>query len=553
MLLELSVKNLAVVEALEVSFEPGMSTITGETGAGKSILLNSLGLALGVRADKSMVRSGAARADVSATFLLEHNPRAQALLNEQALDGDTECVLRRVIGADGRSKAFINGVSMPLTVLKQLGECLVDIHGQNEHQLLLKPAEQLALLDGYADNAQRLSALDALAREHRELSTRLTELQDNQESLLQQQELYQHQLDELQTANLSAEELQSIEKDYRLSANLGQLVTQVSGVLAQLESDQGVNAQLSSLSYELSKAQALDEALGEASELLEGAQVQVQECVYALNDYLSRLDMDEERMQLLEARMSELHDLGRKHHCQFEELLEVQEKLEARLSELGAPGASLEHLNKRLKEIQDQYQVLADELSTSRAQSAKTLSAQVSEIMQTLGMPGSEFEAALQPKPPGVHLGGNESVDFLVRTNMGQLPKPLKKIASGGELSRISLAISVVGSSSDYTPTIVFDEVDVGISGAVAQTVGEKLKALAKQYQVLCITHLAQVACFGDTHFKVSKTQHDEGASTQIDVLSKQARVEEVARILSGSQISDKALEAAAAMIKASA
>ena len=553
MLLELSVKNLAVVEALEVSFEPGMSTITGETGAGKSILLNSLGLALGVRADKSMVRSGAARADVSATFLLEHNPRAQALLNEQALDGDTECVLRRVIGADGRSKAFINGVSMPLTVLKQLGECLVDIHGQNEHQLLLKPAEQLALLDGYADNAQRLSALDALAREHRELSTRLTELQDNQESLLQQQELYQHQLDELQTANLSAEELQSIEKDYRLSANLGQLVTQVSGVLAQLESDQGVNAQLSSLSYELSKAQALDEALGEASELLEGAQVQVQECVYALNDYLSRLDMDEERMQLLEARMSELHDLGRKHHCQFEELLEVQEKLEARLSELGAPGASLEHLNKRLKEIQDQYQVLADELSTSRAQSAKTLSAQVSEIMQTLGMPGSEFEAALQPKPPGVHLGGNESVDFLVRTNMGQLPKPLKKIASGGELSRISLAISVVGSSSDYTPTIVFDEVDVGISGAVAQTVGEKLKALAKQYQVLCITHLAQVACFGDTHFKVSKTQHDEGASTQIDVLSNQARIKEVARILSGSQISDKALEAAAAMIKASA
>ncbi len=553
MLLELSVKNLAVVDALEVSFEPGMSTITGETGAGKSILLNSLGLALGVRADKSMVRAGESRADVSATFLLEHNPRAQALLEEQALDGETECVLRRVIGADGRSKAFINGVSMPLAVLKQLGECLVDIHGQNEHQLLLKPAEQLALLDGYADNTQRLSVLDTLAREHRELSTRLTELQDNQESLLQQQELYQHQLDELKAANLSAEELQSIEKDYRLSANLGQLVTQVSGVLAQLESDQGVNAQLSSLSYELDKAQALDEALGEAGELLDSAQVQVQECVYALNDYLSRLDMDEERMQLLEARMSELHDLGRKHHCQFEELLEVQAQLEARLSELGSPGTSLEHLNKRLKEIQEQYQVLADELSASRAQSAKTLSAQVSEIMQTLGMPGSEFEAALQPKPTGVHLGGNESVDFLVRTNMGQLPKPLKKIASGGELSRISLAISVVGSSSDYTPTIVFDEVDVGISGAVAQTVGEKLKALAKHHQVLCITHLAQVACFGDTHFKVSKTQHSDGASTQIDVLSKQARVEEVARILSGSQISDKALEAAAAMIKASA
>ena len=251
--------------------------------------------------------------------------------------------------------------------------------------------------------------------------------------------------------------------------------------------------------------------------------------------------------------MSELHDLGRKHHCQFEELLEVQEKLEARLSELGAPGASLEYLSKQLEEVQTQYQSLAEALTQSRVQGAQRLSAQVSEIMQTLGMPGSEFEAVLQPKPPGVHLGGNESVDFLVRTNMGQLPKPLKKIASGGELSRISLAISVVGSSSDYTPTIVFDEVDVGISGAVAQTVGEKLKALAKQYQVLCITHLAQVACFGDTHFKVSKTQHDEGASTQIDVLSKQARVEEVARILSGSQISDKALEAAAAMIKASA
>lgn len=553
MLLALSIQNLAVVEDLEVAFDSGMSVITGETGAGKSVLLNSLNLALGARADKSMVRSGCTRADISATFAVDGNKRLQALLEEQALEADDECILRRVIGADGRSKAFINGASMPLAVLSSVGEHLVDMHGQNEHQLLLKPVEQLNLLDGYANNHALLTQLNELARDHRALALEIETIQTNQSALLQQQELYQHQLDELEAAALNADELNSIEAEYKTSSNAKSLVLEVSNTLNQLEAETGANAQLSHLSYALSKTQELDPKLSEASELLTSAQVQTQEAVYELNNYLNHLNVDEEHMQNLEARISELHELSRKHNCQLEELLEVQAGIAQKLADTAGASSSIVEMRQRLDEMAQQYQTLALRLTQTRREQAQQLSKQVSEVMQVLGMPGSEFSVALVDKAPGVvHLGGAEQAEFLVRTNMGQTPKALKKIASGGELSRISLAISVVGSDSEYTPTIVFDEVDVGISGAVAEVVGQKLKSLSEHYQVLCITHLAQVASFGDQHLKVHKTQSAEGASTTLDKLSAEQRVQEVARILSGASISDKALHAAQEMISAS-
>ncbi len=552
MLLALSIQNLAVVEDLEVTFDSGMSVITGETGAGKSVLLNSLNLALGARADKSMVRSGCTRADISATFAVEGNKRLQALLEQQALETDDECILRRVIGADGRSKAFINGSSMPLAVLRSVGEHLVDMHGQNEHQLLLKPVEQLNLLDGYANNQALLTQLNELARTHRTLALEIETVQTNQSALLQQQELYQHQLGELEAAALNADELNSIEAEYKTSSNAKSLVLEVSNTLNQLEAETGANAQLSHLSYALSKTQELDPKLSEASELLTSAQVQTQEAVYELNNYLNHLNVDEEHMQNLEARISELHELSRKHNCQLEGLLEVQADIAQKLADTAGASSSIVEMRQRLDEMAQQYQTLALRLTQTRREQAQQLSKQVSEVMQVLGMPGSEFSVALVDKAPGVHLGGAEQAEFLVRTNMGQTPKALKKIASGGELSRISLAISVVGSDSEYTPTIVFDEVDVGISGAVAEVVGQKLKSLSKHYQVLCITHLAQVASFGDQHLKVHKTQSAEGASTTLDKLSAEQRVQEVARILSGASISDKALHAAQEMISAS-
>ena len=552
MLVELAVKNLAVVENLEVSFTAGMSTITGETGAGKSILLNSLNLALGQRADKSMVRSGSDKADISATFLLNNNSRVKDILLEQELEADDECILRRVITADGRSKAFINGVPMPLNIVRALGEGLVDMHGQNEHQLLLKPLEQLSLLDNFAESTVLVQEINVVVKEYKKLNLQVQEASNNQDLFLEKQELYQHQLDELENANLTIDELNSIEDEYKVSSNSKDLVVQVSNILNQLEGDVGLNPQLSSLSYELEKTQTIDAKLSSANEMLSNAQLQVQECVYELNGYLNNLNIDEEYLQNLELRISELHDLSRKHNCQIIELLSVKQDITDKLNKLSIGSESIEKLKEKLNKLDEKYQSLANKLTKIRTSKAKELSTKVSEVMQISGMPGSEFSIDICTKDSEVYLNGNESVEFLVRTNMGQEHKALKKVASGGELSRISLAISVVASNSEYTPTIIFDEVDVGISGAVAQVVGQKLKSLSDTYQVLCITHLAQVASFGDQHLKVIKSQGKNGASTTIENLSSIDRVQEVARILSGEKITDRSINAAAELIASS-
>ncbi len=552
MLVELAVKNLAVVENLEVSFTAGMSTITGETGAGKSILLNSLNLALGQRADKSMVRSGSDKADISATFLLNNNSRVKDILLEQELEADDECILRRVITADGRSKAFINGVPMPLNIVRALGEGLVDMHGQNEHQLLLKPLEQLSLLDNFAESTVLVQEINVVVKEYKKLNLQVQEASNNQDLFLEKQELYQHQLDELENANLTIDELNSIEDEYKVSSNSKDLVVQVSNILNQLEGDVGLNPQLSSLSYELEKTQTIDAKLSSANEMLSNAQLQVQECVYELNGYLNNLNIDEEYLQNLELRISELHDLSRKHNCQIIELLSVKQDITDKLNKLSIGSESIEKLKEKLNKLDEKYQSLANKLTKIRTSKAKELSTKVSEVMQISGMPGSEFSIDICTKDSEVYLNGNESVEFLVRTNMGQEHKALKKVASGGELSRISLAISVVASNSEYTPTIIFDEVDVGISGAVAQVVGQKLKSLSDTYQVLCITHLAQVASFGDQHLKVIKSQGKNGASTTIENLSSVDRVQEVARILSGEKITDRSINAAAELIASS-
>ena len=552
MLVELAVKNLAVVENLEVSFTAGMSTITGETGAGKSILLNSLNLALGQRADKSMVRSGSDKADISATFLLNNNSRVKDILLEQELEADDECILRRVITADGRSKAFINGVPMPLNIVRALGEGLVDMHGQNEHQLLLKPLEQLSLLDNFAESTVLVQEINVVVKEYKKLNLQVQEASNNQDLFLEKQELYQHQLDELENANLTIDELNSIEDEYKVSSNSKDLVVQVSNILNQLEGDIGLNPQLSSLSYELEKTQTIDAKLNSANEMLSNAQLQVQECVYELNGYLNNLNIDEEYLQNLELRISELHDLSRKHNCQIIELLSVKQDITDKLNKLSIGSESIEKLKEKLNKLDEKYQSLANKLTKIRTSKAKELSTKVSEVMQISGMPGSEFSIDICTKDSEVYLNGNESVEFLVRTNMGQEHKALKKVASGGELSRISLAISVVASNSEYTPTIIFDEVDVGISGAVAQVVGQKLKSLSDTYQVLCITHLAQVASFGDQHLKVIKSQGKNGASTTIENLSSVDRVQEVARILSGEKITDRSINAAAELIASS-
>jgi len=552
MLSQLSVKNLAVVERLDLSFEPGMSAVTGETGAGKSILLQALGLALGVRADSNLVRHGKDKADISAAFAVEHNQTVQEFLSENALEDEGECILRRVITSDGRSKAFINGNSVPLSTVRNVGDLLLDIHGQNEHQLLLRPDQQMKLLDGFAQLEVDKQALNEIVRAYKSLSEKVDNLLNNQELIEQQQVLYLHQLEELNEAALDQDELNTIEASFKTSANAQVITEKTSNVLNQLESDTGANAQLLTLGSQLSDALEMDDKLQVGFELLSSAQVQTQEAVYELTQYLSQLSTDEQSAQEMEERISELYALGRKHNCAIEELLEVREQLDLKLEEIGGGANSISEMTDQLELLVKRYQDKAQKLSKDRQLKATELSQLVTEAMQVLGMPGSEFKIGLNEKLDGVHLNGHEAVEFLVKTNMGQDFKALKKVASGGELSRISLAISVVSSDSEYTPTLIFDEVDVGISGAVAEVVGRKLQELAKHYQIICITHLAQVASFGHQHLRVSKAQQDGGAQTTVEQLEDAQRIDEVARILGGATITDKARVAAAEMIASS-
>ena len=552
MLSQLSVKNLAVVEKLDLSFESGMSAVTGETGAGKSILLQALSLVLGVRADSNLVRYGKDKADVSAAFSVNNNKTVQDFLIEHSLEDDGECILRRVISSDGRSKAFINGSTTPLSIMRALGDLLIDMHGQNEHQLLLRADQQLLLLDGFAQLEDDKNAINAIVREYKNLNDKIKQLADNQDIIEQQQALYTHQLEELDDAMLNQAELDTIEADFKISANAQLIVEKVSNVLSQLEAESGVNSQLLTLNAQLSEALEIDEKLQTGFDLVNSAQLQSQEAIYELTQYLSKLSSDDQSAEEIEERISELYGLGRKHNCQIEALLTVRDQIEQKLNDIGGGAGSIEQMNQQLNSIAGRYQIKAQALSKSRAKKAQALSQLVTDAMQELGMPGSEFKVSLDQKIDGVHLNGNESVDFLVKTNMGQDFNPLKKVASGGELSRISLAISVVGSNNEHTPTLIFDEVDVGISGSVAEVVGRKLQELAGKYQILCITHLAQVAAFGHQHLRVSKSQNQEGAQTTVGQLSEAQRVDEVARILGGSSITDKTRNAAEEMIASS-
>ncbi|SFV77646.1 DNA repair protein RecN [hydrothermal vent metagenome] len=552
MLSQLSVKNLAVVEKLDLSFESGMSAVTGETGAGKSILLQALSLVLGVRADSNLVRYGKDKADVSAAFSVINNKTVQDFLIEHSLEDDGECILRRVISSDGRSKAFINGSATPLSIMRTLGDLLIDMHGQNEHQLLLRADQQLLLLDGFAQLEDDKNAINTIVREYKNLNDKIKQLADNQDIIEQQQALYTHQLEELDDAMLNQAELDTIEADFKISANAQLIVEKVSNVLSQLEAESGVNSQLLTLNAQLSEALEIDEKLQTGFDLINSAQLQSQEAIYEITQYLSKLSSDDQSAEEIEERISELYGLGRKHNCQIEALLTVRDQMEQKLNDIGGGASSIEQMNQQLNSIAERYQIKAQALSKSRAKKAQVLSQLVTNAMQELGMPGSEFKVSLDQKIDGVHLNGNESVDFLVKTNMGQDFNPLKKVASGGELSRISLAISVVGNNNEHTPTLIFDEVDVGISGSVAEVVGRKLQELAGKYQILCITHLAQVAAFGHQHLCVSKSQNREGAQTTVGQLSEAQRIDEVARILGGSSITEKTRNAAEEMIASS-
>jgi DNA repair protein RecN (Recombination protein N) len=553
MLDQLFVKNLVVVQELNIEFKNGMTVVTGETGAGKSIIIQALGLVVGGRSDASLVRDGASKAEIVATFSIDIEDRLQSLLENLDLENGAECILRRVISADGKSRSYVNGSNVPLSTLRDIGGYLIDMHGQNEHQLLLRSNQHRILLDDYAITQDLCEEVNSTVYQYQQIQNEIEDLTKNNELLATQKELLSHQLNELLQIGMTQDELDSIEDDYRVSVNASLLVEKISKILESLDHDSGVNNILIDGERSVEQSRELDSRLDSIQSLLSSAQVQVQESIYDLTDYLNKIGGIEDNSAELTARINILHELGRKHNCQIQELLSVQTNLQAQLDDLGSSNTKLEELIIKQNQFEKNYYSKSQLLSDKRLAASKSLSKKVTDIMQNLGMPGSEIDFSIKPLKNSIRLNGMEEIIIHVKTNTGQDLKPLNKVASGGELSRISLALSVVTSNSELIPSIVFDEVDVGISGSVAEIVGQMLKKLSTHYQIICVTHLAQVAAQGKEHLKVVKIQKNGATFTQVTDLSLSQRTEEVARILGGITISEKTRVAAEEMIKSSA
>ncbi len=553
MLDQLFVKNLVVVQELNIEFKNGMTVVTGETGAGKSIIIQALSLVVGGRSDASLVRDGASKSEIVATFSIDIEDRLQSLLENLDLENGTECILRRIISADGKSRSYVNGSNVPLSTLRDIGGYLIDMHGQNEHQLLLRSNQHRILLDDYAITQDLCEEVNSTVYKYQQIQNEIEDLTKSNELLSTQKELLSHQLNELLQIDTTQDELDSIEDDYRVSVNASLLVEKISKILESLDHESGVNNILIDGERTVEQSRQVDSRLDSIQSLLSSAQVQVQESIYDLTDYLNKIGGIEDNSAELTARINILHELGRKHNCQIQELLSVQTNLQAQLDDLGSSNEKLEELLIKQNQCEKNYYSKSKLLSEKRLTASKSLSKKVTDIMQNLGMPGSEIDFSIKPLRNSIRLNGMEEIIIHVKTNTGQELKPLNKVASGGELSRISLALSVVTSNSELIPSIVFDEVDVGISGSVAEIVGQMLKKLSTHYQIICVTHLAQVAAQGKEHLKVVKIQKNGATFTHVTDLSLSQRTEEVARILGGITISDKTRVAAEEMIKSSA
>lgn len=538
MLRTLAIRDFVIVDAIELDLSPGFTVFTGETGAGKSILIDALTLALGGRADASVVREGAAKADISAEFVADFAPALLAWLDEHEFgSADGSLMLRRVVDNGGRSKAFINGATATMAQLRELGEMLVDIHGQHAHQSLLKADAQRQLLDAHAGLQDEVKAVAAAWRQWRALARQREEFERDANNVLLERERLEWQVGELEKLAAKPGEWAEVGNEHSRLSHAASLIEGAQQALNLLSEDESAPmlSQLAMIEQRLGKLADIDDKLKPVLESLEPARIQLQEAVYALNDYLGRIELDPERLRTVEARLEALHSAARKFHVEPDGLHDEFVRLSVRLVEL-ADATDLDALRAQEQKLADAYHALAAKLTKARAKAAKSLSAAVTAAMQELSMSGGRFEIALGACDPAAH--GVEQVEFLVAGHAGTTPRPLAKVASGGELARISLAISVIASSATATPTLIFDEVDSGIGGGVAEVVGRLLKKLGHDRQVLCVTHLPQVASQAGQHFQVSKgTVADGRTVSRIAPLGSAERVEEIARMLGGLEI----------------
>lgn len=552
MITSLHIRDFAIIDELGLELDPGMTALTGETGAGKSILVDALGLVLGDRADSTTVRAGAERAEISVGFDLAGNAPARAWLEGQAMEAGEECLLRRVVGTDGKSRAWINGTPTTLQNMKALGELLVDIHGQHAHQSLTRRDVQRLILDEFADHAALLEQTRAGFRDWRGLRTRLDRAAGDDEARTARRDLLRFQTGELKALDLADDEVGKLDEEHRRLAHAGRLLEVTESVHQGLYADDGsVESLLGQFRQLLEEAARLDPALGEPLELVDSARIQLREAADALRRYAERMELDPGRLSFVEQRLSDIHDLARKHRVAPEALPELARELLEELAQLEGDDEDLDALTRKTDAAEARYRDAAAALNRSRRAAAKKLGRQVSEAMQGLGMDGGRFEACVEADPDArAAEHGTDRIEFMVTANPGQPLQPLSKVASGGELSRISLAIQMIAARSLPIPTLIFDEVDSGIGGAVAEVVGRQLRALAGHRQVLCVTHLPQVAAQAHHHLQVTKHKARADTRTRIRALDAGDRIQEVARMLGGVELTDQTMAHAREMVE---
>lgn len=552
MLNHIHIRDFAIVDEVDLDLKRGMTVLTGETGAGKSILLDALGLALGDRADSDQVRHGAERAEINVSFDIGGMKDVAAWLAERELEDDGQCQLRRTINSDGRSRGYINGSPVTLGLMRELGEQLVDIHGQHEHQSLMRRESQRQLLDDYAQNGELLRELGQHYFKWRRLSDEFHNLSQADQDRSARQELLSFQVQELETLALEGGEFEALEEEYGRLANASQLLETCDfAVNALYENDEAsIHSQLGLVENKLDHLRDVDAKLGEMAELINSAAIQVHEAASELRHHLDSLDLDPQRLQEIEQRLSVIHDLARKHHIDPESVHTLLPILSDELDGLQNADQRLAKLEQEIQGAATEYQKAARALGESRRKAADTLARAVSANMQELGMKGGSFSIQLKPREDGDFTAhGMEQVEFMVSANPGQPEKPLGKVASGGELSRISLAIQVIVASVARIPTLIFDEVDVGIGGSIAEIVGRKMRTLGAHAQVLCVTHQPQVAALAHQHLQVSKQTEQDNTHTLVEALKEGERVVEVARMLGGVEITSQTLSHAKEMI----
>jgi DNA repair protein RecN (Recombination protein N) len=552
LLISLNIINYTLVEQLEIDFAPGTTAITGETGAGKSLILDALSMALGDRADTGTIRGDRDRAQITATFAVAGIPEAVKWLEDQDYQCDEQCILRRVYNREGRSRGYINGQPCTMQQLQQLGDLLVDLHSQHEHQSLLRRGTHRKLLDEFTGSVALADRVATLFQQWNSSHQKLLQMAEQSEQLSARRELLEFQVDELQQVNLDPQYLKSLEEEQQTLANAGQIVQdsqQLLEICDQAE-DFNLRAGFNRCLTILANLKSKPRALSDAETLLRSGLIQVEEAIGELAHHIDRFEANPARLQQLEEELAVIFQLGRKHRVNPESLEDTLDRLQAELQALTAGDQSIEGLQQQVDQLATDYQQAAQELSKARRQGTVVMAEAINLQLQELAMGGAQLQIQLHSVDNGEYRSfGGEEVEFVIATNPGQPHKPLAKIASGGELSRVSLAIQVVAAAHSNIPTLIFDEVDVGIGGSTADIVGQLLKKLGDGGQVISVTHQPQVAAHAHHHYVASKVIAENSAESLISNLDRQQRIEELARMLGGSKITSQTLSHAAELL----